>query len=359
MSVMEAVVGSLREGMVGAISGGVSGSTMIIPCMPFESIMTFQAAGDMPGKPSMMEVATELYRCAPSKIPRHHARLRLRCTRTHRCWLASSAQPAPLAPLPPPPARCRRGGIKRFFKGLGVIWVTVLTEKGGLFFWYAVLKALWGRYAGIPSSAVAGIPALFCGWGAENLAIPTRYPFEVVLRDMQTSTRKEGIPATVRRIYKHEGLLGFYKGSYVYLLYGFRSGIQQSMYDQMRVMRLASLAARGVMLSELSFGTAFFYAGVGRFVATLLTYPLMRAKVMAISEQGQKLGLIGCLRCVRAFPSMQSTSAESGAETESICRRPARSGRPGLTWSDGVAGCVALQGDGGGRDGRHVPRDGG
>ena len=196
-------------------------------------------------------------------------------------------------------ARVRRGGIKRFFKGLGVIWVTVLTEKGGLFFWYAVLKALWGRWAGIPTSAVAGIPALFCGWGAENLAIPTRYPFEVVLRcdwsahlssfvyprfrarfcltigrdhsgasrDMQTSTRQEGIPATVKRIYKKEGLLGFYKGSYVYLLYGFRSGIQQSMYDQMRVMRMASLASRGLIVTELSFFTAFVYAGLGRFVA--------------------------------------------------------------------------------------------
>lgn len=45
MSVVDAIVGSLREGAVGAITGGVSGSTMILPCLPFESIMTFQAAG--------------------------------------------------------------------------------------------------------------------------------------------------------------------------------------------------------------------------------------------------------------------------------------------------------------------------
>jgi hypothetical protein len=45
MSLTDAIVGSLREGLVGAISGGVSGSTMILPCLPFESIMTFQAAG--------------------------------------------------------------------------------------------------------------------------------------------------------------------------------------------------------------------------------------------------------------------------------------------------------------------------
>ena len=45
MSLTDAIVGSLQEGLVGAISGGVSGSTMILPCLPFESIMTFQAAG--------------------------------------------------------------------------------------------------------------------------------------------------------------------------------------------------------------------------------------------------------------------------------------------------------------------------
>ena len=49
---------------------------------------------------------------------------------------------------------------------------------------------------------------------------------EVVLRDMQTSTKKEGVGAVTRRIYREQGILGFYKGWWVYLLYGFRSGIQ-------------------------------------------------------------------------------------------------------------------------------------
>ena len=43
---------------------------------------------------------------------------------------------------------------------------------------------------------------------------------------MQTSTKKEGVGAVTRRIYREQGILGFYKGWWVYLLYGFRSGIQ-------------------------------------------------------------------------------------------------------------------------------------
>ena len=93
-----------------------------------------------------------------------------------------------------------------------------------------------------------------------------------MLRDMQTSTKKEGVGAVTRRIYREQGILGFYKGWWVYLLYGFRSGIQvtlilvnrayicwwsaelvrfgaqQSMFDQMKVMRISSLAARGVII---------------------------------------------------------------------------------------------------------------
>ena len=67
--------------------------------------------------------------------------------------------------------------MQRFFKGAPIIWIVVLTEKAGLFFWYALLKSLYASWAGVPFSAVAGVAALFCGWGAENLAIPTRYPF--------------------------------------------------------------------------------------------------------------------------------------------------------------------------------------
>ena len=168
MSVVAALAASLREGAVGAISGGVSGSTMILPCLPLESIMTFQAAGALPGKPSMLDVAKHLHKSAhpPPSIPITHS-------------AADLTHPRPPAPAPRSPRLCtrREGGMQRFFKGAPIIWIVVLTEKAGLFFWYALLKSLYASWAGVPFSAVAGVAALFCGWGAENLAIPTRYPF--------------------------------------------------------------------------------------------------------------------------------------------------------------------------------------
>lgn len=55
------------------------------------------------------------------------------------------------------------------------------------------------------------MPQLIFGWAAENLAIPFRFPFEVILRDMQTSVKNETAAAVTRRIWAAQGWRGFYK----------------------------------------------------------------------------------------------------------------------------------------------------
>jgi hypothetical protein len=136
---------------------------------------------------------------------------------------------------------------------------------------------------------------------AENLAIPFRLPFEVVLRDMQTSLKQEGYWAVAARIWKTQGILGFYKGWLSPMFMGFRSGIQQSIFDQLKQARLGQLSAGGIVLTELSFATAFIFGSIGRFFATLATFPLLRAKIMAMSDDSNRpaeskgLGVIGCL----------------------------------------------------------------
>ena len=97
-----------------------------------------------------------------------------------------------------------------------------------------------------------------------------------------------------RRIWASEGLAGFYKGWNAILLFGFRSGIQQSIYDQLK---LAWLRRQGRdARSELSYLVAFGLGALGRFVATLCSFPLLRAKIMAMSEDGAELGVLGSLR---------------------------------------------------------------
>mgnify|MGYP003334825758 CR=1 FL=1 len=50
---------------------------------------------------------------------------------------------------------------------------------------------------------------------------------------------------------------------------GFRSGIQQSIFDQLKQARLAQLRGGGLVLTELSFATAFIFGSIGRFFVCL------------------------------------------------------------------------------------------
>ena len=247
MSVVAAIRASLRGGLPEALAGGVSGCTMILVVLPLESIMAFQCGGDQDEKLSLVEVVARLYKL---------------------------------------------GGIGRFFKGPIPLVLTVFTEKFFFFFWYSVLKTLWEHAAALPAGGIAGGAMLLCGWAAENLAVPTRLPFETVYRDMQTSTTNEGGIATTRRIIKTEGFLGLYKGWNSILLFGFRSGIMQScaspslpprkarftptdpasvrhrIFDLIKRVWLERRARLGIVTSlaptELSFLTAFVIGAMGR-----------------------------------------------------------------------------------------------
>ena len=174
MSLLADVSASLSNGLVEAVAGGVSGGLTILCVLPIESIQTFQAAGNMPGKPSMGDVARHLW---------------------------------------------RQGGPSRFFKGWIASSSTVFTEKFWLFFWYSILQTVVANLRRLPNAAALGaITLTLCGWAAENLSIPTRYPVEVILRDQQTSLKTEGFAAVAGRIWSSQGLAGFYKGWNVYLL---------------------------------------------------------------------------------------------------------------------------------------------
>ena len=168
MSLVADIGASLSNGLFEAVAGGVSGGLTILCVLPIESIQTFQAAGNMPGRPTMGDVARHLW---------------------------------------------TQGGPTRFFKGWIASSSTVCTEKFWLFFWYSILQAVAVNLRGLPNAAaLGGVVLTLCGWAAENLSIPTRYPVEVILRDQQTSLKTEGFTAVAKRIWKTQGLGGFYKG---------------------------------------------------------------------------------------------------------------------------------------------------
>jgi len=146
MSLLADVTASLSSGLVHAVAGGVSGGITILAVLPIESVQTFQSAGNMPAGATMGQTARHLY---------------------------------------------TQGGSTRFFKGWIASSGTVFSEKFWLFFWYSILQTAWASARSVPGGvgAIGAVALTVLGWAAENLAIPTRYPVEVILRDQQTSLK--------------------------------------------------------------------------------------------------------------------------------------------------------------------------
>eukprot|EP01043_Picozoa_sp_COSAG02_P062499 COSAG02_NODE_8639_length_2495_cov_3.543406_2_plen_167_part_00 len=131
MSLVAEINAALRDGIVEAVGGGIAGCVTIPVCLPLELIMSFQAAGDMPGRPNMLQVAAHLY---------------------------------------------KSGGIRRFFKAPGAMAATIFSEKFCLFFWYSVLKAAYAHAVGMKATAVGPVVGIFCGWSDFMLS----HSFEVL-----------------------------------------------------------------------------------------------------------------------------------------------------------------------------------
>jgi hypothetical protein len=78
------------------------------------------------------------------------------------------------------------------------------------------------------------------------------------------------------RLYREQGLSGFYKGIAAYFVLCLRPAVQFAVFERLKAARLGSKG--GVALGALD---AFVLGAVARAVATVVVYPYTRAKVLA------------------------------------------------------------------------------
>lgn len=87
-----------------------------------------------------------------------------------------------------------------------------------------------------------------------------------------------------------KGIGGFYKGIQAYVVLCLKPAIQYTVYEQVKqiVITARRLQAHGkaVVDDSLSAAEAFFLGMFARIVATMLTYPYLRAKVLLQSTYG-------------------------------------------------------------------------
>ena len=125
---------------------------------------------------------------------------------------------------------------------------------------------------------------------AEWAHLPITLPIDCVTTAIQTDDKNRGAFVLLGNILSEKGVGGFYKGIQAYTVLCLKPAIQYTVYEQVKKIVLAARRAnsqgRKMVDESLSAAEAFLLGMVARIVATMLTYPYLRAKVMLQSTYG-------------------------------------------------------------------------
>ncbi|KAH9182764.1 hypothetical protein AeNC1_015261 [Aphanomyces euteiches] len=164
-------------------------------------------------------------------------------------------------------------GIAGLFVGLGPKAAHTVLQNFFYFYWYSWLKALYEKTRGpLTTTANLSIGALA---GAINMTITL--PLDVVSTRIQTSDASTSTVELVHQLYKEDGLLSFWKGYIPSLVLVTNPSIFYTIFDRLKL-RVAR---------ELSAMEAFVLAAVAKSIATIVTYPIIRAKVIMQAEKSK------------------------------------------------------------------------
>lgn len=180
------------------------------------------------------------------------------------------------------------GGITPFYMGVGTSAIQSATEKALYFFAYTFFK---NGYVSLTGDAnISALPNLILGCLAEWAHLPITLPIDCVTTAIQTDDKNRGAFVLMGNILSEKGIGGFYKGIQAYVVLCLKPAIQYTVYEQVKqiVLTARQLKAHGnaVVDESLSAAEAFFLGMFARIVATMLTYPYLRAKVLLQSTYG-------------------------------------------------------------------------
>jgi adenine nucleotide transporter 17 len=123
------------------------------------------------------------------------------------------------------------------------------------------------------------IPAfanLVVGYISEWSHLPFSMPIETIMVRLQKGAT--GGPGTVaKEILDESGISGFYPGIYTQIVWALKPAIEYAVFEQIKRMLLKGRTANAMVLGAFE---AFFYGGVARAVATIITFPGNRAKMI-------------------------------------------------------------------------------
>lgn len=124
---------------------------------------------------------------------------------------------------------------------------------------------------------------------AEWAHLPITLPIDCCTTAIQTSKdTNKGSIAIMMNLLSERGWKGMYKGIQAYTVLCLKPSIQYTVFEQIKRIVLANRrkgGQRGRNLQSLSTIEAFFLGMVARTIATILTFPYLRAKVLLQAQK--------------------------------------------------------------------------
>ncbi len=164
------------------------------------------------------------------------------------------------------------GAIRALYSGIESKVVMSMTQKFLYFYVYNYLIRIVKKSKG----SVSVVLNLVVGYISAMIAVGILTPFEIGQTRLQLNpAEKRSVVEIMRTIYNTEGIMGLYRGFQTNIILCINPAIDYSVFDQSRKKILSRSGKR-----SLSDWEAFWLGAFSKAVATVLTFPHVRAKVL-------------------------------------------------------------------------------
>eukprot|EP00444_Apocalathium_aciculiferum_P071103 CAMPEP_0183559386 /NCGR_PEP_ID=MMETSP0371-20130417/91556_1 /TAXON_ID=268820 /ORGANISM="Peridinium aciculiferum, Strain PAER-2" /LENGTH=313 /DNA_ID=CAMNT_0025767185 /DNA_START=8 /DNA_END=947 /DNA_ORIENTATION=- len=174
-------------------------------------------------------------------------------------------------------------GFLGFYEGVTLSAVENGVEKFMYFYTYSALRRMLQALRGGPSMIVD----LAAGSLAEIAHLPLSIPLETILVKIVNNPGK-GALALIRDTVLEKGLSALYAGTVASAVLSLKPAIQLATFEAIKSRLLSR--REGKAATALSTGQAFLLGAIARAFATILVFPVIRAKFMAKNMKGQSNG---------------------------------------------------------------------
>lgn len=194
-------------------------------------------------------------------------------------------------------------GIGALYRGLPFSALEALYQKFIYVFFYSFLKNSYSRLAG--GGPVSAMGSVTCGYLSEMVSVPLCVPFEAMVVQLQSAPPGASQLAIVRSaLLTRSGLLAGLRSGQAYILLALKPGFEFALFDALKRAVLARKCRDGEPGSassppdSLAPAMAFWLGAAARAVATVLTFPISRAK--ALTQAGLATNTVSAFRRVLA-----------------------------------------------------------